>query len=188
MASAALPLFFPAIQVEGRWYGDGCIRLSTPLSPAIHLGAEKIIAVSTRYQRTRTEEDTPYVSGYPPPAQVLGVLLNAVFLDVIDQDAVRLERINQLVRLLPPERREAMRVVDLLTARPSRDVGRLVTEYEPELPKSFRFLMRGLGTRQTRSNDVLSLIMFQADYLGRLIEMGASDAQEMSASIERFLA
>jgi NTE family protein len=170
MASAALPLFFPAVQVEGRWYGDGGIRLSTPLSPAIHLGAERIIAVSTRYQRTRLEEDTPYVSGYPPPAQVLGVLLNSVFLDVVDQDAIRLERINRLVSGLPESQSQGMRPVRLLQLRPSRDVGRLVTEYEPRLPRSFRFLTRGLGTRETRSNDVLSLLMFQGDYLSRLIE------------------
>lgn len=187
MASAALPLFFPAVQVEGRWYGDGGIRLSTPLSPAIHLGAERIIAISTRYQRTKAEEDTPYVSGYPPPAQVLGVLLNSVFLDVVDQDAVRLERVNQLVRDLPPERRAGMREIRLLQLRPSRDVGRLVNEYEPKLPRGFRFLTRGLGTQETRSNDVLSLLMFQGDYLSRLIELGASDAQERQAQIDAFL-
>jgi NTE family protein len=190
MASAALPLFFPAVQVEGRWYGDGGIRLATPLSPAIHLGAERIIAISTRYQRTRAEEDTPYVSGYPPPAQVLGVLLNSIFLDVVDQDAIRLQKINELVAR-SRESGEApggARVVRLLQLRPSRDVGRLVNEYEPRLPKGFRFVTRGLGTRETRSNDVLSLLMFQGDYLSRLIELGASDAQERHDEIEAFLA
>ncbi len=187
MASAALPLFFPAIQVEGRWYGDGGIRLSAPLSPAIHLGARKIIAISTRYQRTRDEEETPYISGYPPPAQVLGMLMNAVFLDIIDQDAVRLQHLNDLVRGMPPERRAGLHEIELLTLRPSRDVGRLVNEYEPQLPRSFRFLTRGLGTRETRSNDVLSLIMFQGDYLSRLIELGAADAEDRRAEIDAFL-
>ena len=187
MASAALPLFFPAVQVEGRWYGDGGIRLSTPLSPAIHLGAERIIAISTRYQRTRAEEDTPYVSGYPPPAQVLGVLLNSVFLDVVDQDAIRLEKVNELLRSCEGVS-AGMRPVRLLQLRPSRDVGRLVNEYEPRLPRSFRFLTRGLGTKETRSNDVLSLLMFQGDYLSRLIELGASDAEERHGEIEAFLA
>ena len=186
MASAALPLFFPAVQVEGRWYGDGGIRLATPLSPAIHLGAERIIAVSTRYQRTRAEEDTPYVSGYPPPAQVLGVLFNSVFLDVVDQDAIRLEKVNDLLRECSSGV-AGMRPVRLLQLRPSRDVGRLVNEYEPRLPRSFRFMTRGLGTRETRSNDVLSLLMFQGDYLSRLIELGASDAEARHDEIETFL-
>ena len=187
MASGALPLFFPATQVDGRWYGDGGIRLSTPLSPAIHLGATKILAVSTRYGRTREEADQPYVTGYPPPAQVLGLLFNAVFLDLLDQDAVRLQKVNELVGEAPKGHRHGMRNVKLCIVRPSRDLGRLANEYEPSLPKSFRFLTRGLGTRETRSNDVLSLVMFQPDYIQRLIELGASDAEAMKDEIAAFL-
>ena len=97
MASAALPFFFPAIEVDGAWYGDGGIRLTAPLSPAVHLGARRIIAVSTRYARSREEADRPAVSGYPPPAQVAGVLYNAIFLDQLDADALQLQQINALV-------------------------------------------------------------------------------------------
>src|SRR5947209_6901750 len=77
MASSALPFFFPAVDVDGAWYGDGGIRLTAPLSPAVHLGAKQIIAVSTRYAGSREEADRPAVVGYPPPAQVAGVLYNA---------------------------------------------------------------------------------------------------------------
>src|SRR5690606_13247417 len=98
MASAALPIFFPAVQIGQAWYGDGGMRLSAPLSPALHLGAHKILAVSNRYVRTRAEASRVEVVGYPPPAQVLGVLYNAVFLDLIDQDAIRLERLNNILR------------------------------------------------------------------------------------------
>jgi NTE family protein len=188
MASGALPLFFPAVQVDGRWHGDGNIRLSAPLSPALHLGAKRIIAVSTRYARTREEADQPSVSGYPPPAQVLGLLFNAVFLDLLDQDAIRLEHVNRLVRSVASEQREGTRDVKLLIVRPSRDLGRLANEYEASLPKSFRFLTRGLGTRETRSNDVLSLVMFQPDYIARLIELGAADAEAMHDEIDLFFA
>ena len=90
MASAALPFFFPAVEVDGAWYGDGGIRLTAPLSPAVHLGARRIIAISTRYARSREEADRPAVSGYPPPAQVAGVLYNAIFLDQLDADALQL--------------------------------------------------------------------------------------------------
>jgi predicted acylesterase/phospholipase RssA len=94
MASAALPIFFPAVQIGSEWYGDGGIRLAAPLSPALHLGADRILAISTRYDRTTEESRAIAVGGYPPPAQVLGLLLNAVFLDLVDQDALRLERLN----------------------------------------------------------------------------------------------
>jgi NTE family protein len=187
MASSALPFFFPAVEIDGAWYGDGGIRLTAPLSPAIHLGARKIIAISTRYPRTREEADRPEVIGYPPPAQVAGVLLNAIFLDLLDADALRLEQLNALVDRLPPEARGGFRHVDLLVLRPSQDLGRLANEFEADLPRSFRFLVRGLGSRETRSNDMLSLLMFQPDYIATLIELGERDARARSAEIEAFM-
>jgi len=135
MASAALPLFFPAIQLDHGWYGDGGVRLTAPLSPAVHLGADRILAISTRYGRTREEADRPAVDGYPPPAQVAGVLLNAIFLDLFDGDALRLQRINDLVDRLPEDQRAGMRHVDLLVLRPSLDLGRLASEYEADMPR-----------------------------------------------------
>ena len=188
MASAALPIFFPAIRLGDEWFGDGGIRLAAPLSPALHLGASRILAVSTRYNRSVSEADRPSITGYPPPAQVVGVLLNAIFLDLIDQDAIRLERMNRLLRKLPEEEREGMRIVELMVLRPSRDLGRLAREYEPRLPGAFRFMTRGLGTRETESADALSLIMFQEDYLRRLIEIGYEDAIARADEIGAFLA
>jgi NTE family protein len=187
MASAALPIFFPAIRVDRQWYGDGGIRLAAPLSPALHLGAERILAVSTRYARSRAESDVRMIHDYPPPAQVLGVLMNAVFLDLVDQDAMRLERFNALIDQIPPEKREGVRPVKLCVIRPSRDLGRLVREYEPKLPMAFKFMTRGLGTRETRSPDMLSMLMFQRDYLTRLMYIGECDAEAKRAEIETFL-
>lgn len=189
MASGALPFLFPAEQIGAAYYGDGGMRLTAPFSPAVHLGARRILAISTRYARTSEEADESVVAGYPPPAQVAGVLLNAIFLDLFDGDALRLERINELVRLVPPERREGLglRELKLLVMRPSRDLGKLANEYEARLPRTFRFLTRGFGTRETRSNDVLSLVMFQPDYLARLIELGERDAEQGWARIEAFL-
>ncbi len=187
MASAALPLFFPAVEVDGAWYGDGGIRLTAPLSPAVNLGARRIFAVSTRYPRSRVEADQPAVSGYPPPAQVAGVLLNAVFLDQLDGDVLHLQQLNGLVGRLPPDARGDLRHIDLFVHRPSQDLGRLANAFEAALPRGFRFLVRGLGSRETRSNDLLSLLMFQPDYIGRLIELGESDARARSAEIDAFL-
>ncbi|MGQ0560423.1 MAG: patatin-like phospholipase family protein [Gemmatimonadota bacterium] len=187
MASAALPIFFPAIPIGQSWYGDGGVRLAAPLSPALHLGAQKIMAVSTRYAQTREESDALAISSYPPPAQVLGVLMNAVFLDLVDQDAMRLDRLNRLLENLPPDQRAGMRLVKLFVLRPSRDLGRLVAEYEPRLPPAFKFMTRGLGTRETRSPDVLSMLMFQKEYLTRLMEIGEADAEAQAAEIDKVL-
>ena len=187
MGSSALPFFFPAVKIADSWHGDGGIRLTAPLSPALHLGAHKILAVSTRYDRSQAEANRPLIRGYPPPAQVLSVLYNAIFLDLIDEDVLRLEKMNFVLRKLPPEDRSGMRVVNILVLRPSRDLGKLSREYEPLLPGFFRFLTRGLGTRQTASPDILSLLMFQSDYLGRLIELGEEDADARADEIERFL-
>jgi NTE family protein len=187
MASAALPFFFPAIEIDGAWYGDGGIRLIAPLSPAIHLGATRILAVTTRYARTREEADRPVITAYPPPAQVAGVLFNAIFLDLLDGDAMHLRQINDLIAALPPERWNGLRPIELFVLRPSEDLGRLANAYEAELPKGFRFLTRGLGTKETRSNDMLSLVMFQTDYCRRLIELGESDARKRRDEFAKFL-
>jgi NTE family protein len=187
MASAALPFFFPAIEVDGAWYGDGGIRLTAPLSPAIHLGAKRILAVTTRYTRTSEEADRPMINGYPPPAQVAGVLFNAIFLDQLDGDALQLRTVNDLIAHLPEHKRQGLRPINLLVVRPSEDLGRLANDYEAELPKAFRFLTRGLGTRETRSNDMLSLVMFQPDYVKRLMDLGEADAEKRRADFERFL-
>jgi NTE family protein len=152
----------------------------------VHLGARRILAVSTRYARSRQEADRPLVVGYPPPAQVAGVLFNAIFLDLLDGDALHLQQINALLARLPADRRDGLRHVDLLVVRPSQDLGRLANEHEAKLPRAFRFLTRGLGTRETRSNDMLSLVMFQADYVQRLIEMGEGDAAARAEEINRF--
>lgn len=188
MASSALPIFFPAIELARHWYGDGGIRLTAPLSPAVHLGADRILAISTRYARTRAEADQSVVNGYPPPAQILGVLFNAIFLDLFDTDALALERVNRLLPYLDPTERAGLRPVRLLLLRPSRDLGQLASEYEPRLPKTFRFLTRGLGTRETRSSDMLSLVMFQNDYLERLIALGEEDGERRAKEIDAFLA
>ncbi len=187
MASAALPLVFPAVRVGPAWYGDGGIRQTAPLSPALHLGAARLLAVSTRYARTAREAAVPATDAYPPPAQIVGVLMNAVFLDSLDQDATTLRRISELTERLPVGQREGLRPVDLLILRPSEDLGRLAADYEPTLPRPFRFLMRGLGTRETRSPDWLSMLLFEPAYLERLMAIGERDAEARLDEIGGFL-
>ena len=187
LASSALPIVFPAVQIGPHWFGDGGIRLAAPLSPALHLGAGRILAISTRHSPTARQANRPTVTGYPPPAQVAGVMMNSVFLDLLDDDAHRLETINRLLAGLPPEERGGMRPVRLLTVRPSVDLARLANRYEPQLPKAFRFLTRGLGTRQIEAPDFLSMIMFQPDYLAELIRVGEEDAETREGELAALL-
>ncbi len=187
MASASLPMLFPSVYVNGSWYGDGGIRLTAPLSPAIHMGARKLLAISTRHIPTPTEAKAPRLDDYPAPAKVIGAMYNAIFLDVFDNDALRLERINSLIKNLPEPNREGLTPVKLLMLRPSEDLGNLAAKYEPQLPKPFRFMTRGWGTREYRSTDMLSLVMFQTDYIHHLIEMGEKDADARRDEIGEFL-
>lgn len=175
MASTALPFMFPAVQLENDWHGDGGVRMSTPLAPSIHLGADRILAISTRFPKSTQQAAEPTSADYPAPAQLAGVMLNAIFLDALDQDAHRLERINGLLSKTAPSNWGDLRPIELLVLRPSVDLGKLAADFEPKLPAAFRFLTRGLGTRETASPDMLSILMFQTDYLSRLIEIGESD-------------
>ena len=183
MASSALPLLFPAVRLGNGWYGDGGVRQAAPLAPAIHLGAQRIIAISTRYPRSQGEADRPVITGYPPPAQVLGAMINSIFLDVVEQDALHLQRINRLVEAMSPEQRGALRPIRLLVLQPSQDLGRLAGAYERELPKGVRFLTRGLGTRETASPDFLSLLMFHPEYVRDLVAIGEADAESAAETL-----
>ena len=188
MASAALPLFFPAVRLEDGWHGDGGIRMMAPCSAPIHLGARRILAISNRHRGITREASRPVIHDYPPPAQIGGQLLNAMFLDDLDHDGLTLQRLNTLIRALPADRRQGLHPVDLVVIRPSQDLGRLSLQFEPQLPGTFRYLTRGLGSRETTSPDLLSLLMFQPDYIHRLLEIGAADAVAESARLAPLLA
>lgn len=189
MASTAIPLVFPAVRLGDAWYGDGGIRLAAPLAPAIHLGADKILAISTRYARSREEADEPVIHGYPPTAQIIGVLMNSIFLDALDQDAHQLHRINRLLDKLPFWRTpRSLRRVEMLCIRPSVDLGRLAHDYEDHIPGSVRLLTTGLGTAETESPDWLSVLLFDPGYIETLLEIGYADARSAHDRIEAFLA
>lgn len=184
LASSALPLFFPAVRLEDGWHGDGGIRLTAPFSPAVHLGANRILAVSTRFGAG----GTPDAAGrHPPPMQIAGQLLDAVFLDDLDRDALELERINRLLHHVPPEKRRGLRPIELLVVRPSIDISRLAAEHEAELPRAFRHLVRGLGSREVKSAGLLSLLAFEPAYLKRLMELGERDAEANGGRIRALL-
>ncbi len=190
MASAALPMVFPAIQVGEEYFGDGSIRHAAPLAPAVHLGADRIVAISVRYGLSEAERAVPQVSGYPPPAQILGMMMHGVFLDALENDAERLVRINRTLSLLPPGTKhpEGLRPVQILLLRPSEDLGKLSAGLVHTLPRALRILARGLGATGTTTPDFLSYLLFEPPYTERLMEIGFNDARAQWDRIESFLA
>lgn len=192
LASSALPFFFPAVAIEDAdlghgWYGDGGVRLTAPLAPALHLGADKILVVNTRYGQSKAEADVPKVDAYPPPSRILGILMNAVFLDVIDRDAQTLARVNALLAATPRDQWNGFRPIDLLVLRPSVDLASLATGFEPHLPPSMRLVMGGLSSGDGRSPDWLSMLLFDPGYVGRLVQIGEEDVAAQLDDIARFL-
>jgi NTE family protein len=187
MASAALPLFFPAVRLGDCWHGDGGVRLDAPLAGAVHLGATRILAISPRYEQSAEEASRLKISGYPPPAQILSHLMNSIFLDVLDRDARQLALLNRVLDQLPAGQREGLRPIDILVLRPSEDLGLLAAHYEPSLPPAFLYLTRSLGTRETTTPDFLSMLMFQPEYLAHMMEIGERDAAARIDEIRRLV-
>ena len=187
MASAALPIIFPSVYINGAWYGDGGVRMTMPLSPAVNMGADHLLVISTRYDRSRVEADQPSIVGYPPVAQVIGILMNAIFLDVLDQDALMLKRINDLITHVPRKHRRGLRPIHMLLLRPSSDIGKLAGQHRPNFSGAFRLMTRGLGSEQTKSADWMSMVLFERGYVDQLIQIGYDDARLQHDEIENFL-
>jgi NTE family protein len=187
MASAALPLFFPAVRLGDSWHGDGGIHLETPFDPARQLGATKILAIAPRHCPSEGEVRRPKIHGYPPPAQILSELTNAVFLDTLDRDAERLQSMNRLLAYLPESVRGDLRPIDIVVLRPSQNLATLAAHYEDRMPRAFRYLTRSLGTRETTAPSSLSIVLFQPDYLRHLLELGAADVEARLPEIRKLL-
>ena len=193
MASAALPILFPAVRIGDAFYGDGSVRQTAPLAPAIHLGARAMVVVTQRNDPQQLHPPAPgpgpsAAPAYPALAEVIGLLLHAIFLDALEADAERLERVNRVVTALPEAQRpEGLRPVRLLMLRPSRDLGALAAGCGVKLPPLVRWLVRGMGGQRATAVDFLSYLLFDPAYTNALIELGYDDVRAQWPLIERFL-
>jgi NTE family protein len=208
LASAAIPLVFPPVALSvasgsTAYFGDGALRLTTPLSPAIRLGARRLFAIGVRCQETadsllRSElADTAggLVSELrrPPLSQVCGVFMNAIFLDHLDADLDHLKRMNALVAATRPvlkaasDEVEPMRVIEPLVISPSADVAIIAKTLEHRLPRTLRYVLDGLGTPDAQSADLTSFLLFDSAFTRELIQLGYRDAAQRIDEIEQFL-
>jgi NTE family protein len=193
LASAAIPIFFRPVAIGGTYWGDGGIRLGNPLSPAIHLGADRIIAVGIRHARPDQqvfEMNQTSTLGVITLADIGGVLMNALFLDALDSDVERMMRINQTLDLLPPEvvanHPAKLRKIPVLAIRPSKDLGKLAGNQLPKFPFILRHLLKGTGASNDKGWDLLSYLAFDSSYTNLLMEVGYEDALRLRNEIEQF--
>lgn len=191
MASSALPTLFPPVRLGQHYFGDGALRQSRPLSPAIRLGADRLFIIGVSESQDDFEKD-PEAEVAPSIPQVLGQMLNAVFLDSTQTDLESLQRINTLVAQLSTRQlRDAglldLRVIDTLTISPSRSLGELAREYIHELPRSMRWFLERTGSiKATGSGGALSYILFEPGYCQHLMQLGFDDTMAKADAVRNF--
>ena len=187
LASSSIPLIFPATRVGDNYFGDGSVRQAAPLAPAVHLGATHILAIGMRPDWARLQVPRA-VESYPSAAQTMGLLFNSLFLDALDADAERLERINTLLDAFPPGARpNGLRPVRLLMLRPSVDLGALARPHWRRLPPLMRRMVQAIGGQREGASDFTSYLLFDPSYTVPLMELGYDDAREQRPAIEAFL-
>lgn len=193
LASSSIPFIFKPVRIGKSFYGDGGIRSNTPFSPAIHLGAERILSIGVRYFRSGTEvrelnQEVEMES--IALSDVAGVMFNSVFLDAIEFDYERLQRINTTLDLISEEVRanhpSRLKKIPTLLIQPSVDLGAMAAGEFNRFPRMLRYLLQGIGASRERGADLLSYIAFDKAYTSKLVEIGFKDALNRRVEIRKF--
>jgi len=190
LASSALPFIFPAVPLRREFFGDGSMRQIAPISPALHLGADRVLVIGVGRQMVQ-QPDRVRLGSYPSLAQIAGHALNSIFLDSLEVDIERLQRINKTIGMIPAEQRSKynmqLREVDVLVISPSEDIDRIAAQYLHELPRSIRFLLRGVGATRARGATLTSYLLFEQAYCRALIALGYKDTMAKRDEVLKFL-
>jgi len=188
LASSSIPILFPPTQVGYRHFGDGCVRNTSPLGPALYLGAQELLVIGVRIQNEISPPPNTSPTKSPSVSRVVNLLLNSVLLDGIETDVERLYRINEFLRRVPPQHQTNLnfRPVNALFISPSEDIGKIAAEMSSRLPRIIRYLLKGLGPLNEAS-EIISYLLFEKEFTYRLIEMGYKDGMEKKKEILRFL-
>ncbi|TDR70629.1 patatin-like phospholipase family protein [Paludibacterium purpuratum] len=186
MASSALPLIFPAARVGDRFFCDGAVRQMAPLSPALHLGAQKLFVVGLASHRSSVRD-----GGYPSPAQVFGHLLNSIFADSMASDMERLIRVNHTVSLLGGHgdlaAQTPLKRVEVFLLNPSASLEDIARKHVHLFPPVLRFILHGTGATRRRGLSLATYLLFEPGYCRDLISLGYKDALKQKAEILNFL-
>lgn len=185
MGSAALPLIFPAYKIGNEYFGDGGMRMVAPLSPAIHLGADRLLVVTTRDERPDPEPSV--AAAYPSFGEIGGYLLDTIFMDRLTADVARLKRINRTLSLMTRDqyRKTSLRKIEALVIKPSVDLRDVTRRHAGDIPRPVRLLLRTLGG-WGRDWRMASYLLFEPGYASELIELGYGDAMSRADEVTAF--
>jgi len=191
MASSAVPFMFPPVQIGGEFYGDGAMRHRAPLSPAIHLGADRMLVVGVRDERPDAEPPVGATPDRPSFAHVAGYMLDTLFMDGLYTDLERLSRTNRILEQMGDCKLTGnlagLRPLHTLVIVPRQDLRSVAAEFVRELPRGVRVLLRGLGARSNSGLQLVSYLLFESGFTKALIDMGYRDAMEMEDELRSFV-
>ncbi|GMQ89387.1 MAG: patatin-like phospholipase family protein [Gammaproteobacteria bacterium] len=191
MASSAIPLIFPAVWLNNEYHGDGSMRESAPLSPALHLGANRLLIIGVR---NTTPDELPSAGDnapYPTIGQITGYMLDSLFMDSLDSDIERMNRINDTISETPDKRVEfkdtTLRPIEFLTISPSKDVREIAQRHATGFPRSVRLLLKTLGALTQEGRPLVSYLLFEPGFCREMLELGYQDGLAAQADIKELL-
>ncbi|GMR21373.1 MAG: patatin-like phospholipase family protein [Gammaproteobacteria bacterium] len=190
MASSAIPFVFAAEKINREYFGDGSMRQTAPLSPALHLGADRVLVVGVTNEHDR-EQERGSEEDYPSLAQIAGHILNSIFLDSMEADLERLERINKTIAMITSHHLEEhgarLRSIDVLVISPSEDIQEIAMRYVKDMPWTLRLLLRGIGSFKKNGSSLVSYLLFEKAFCRSLISLGYADTMQRREEVMSFM-
>jgi NTE family protein len=191
LASSAIPFIFPSIPLNWsgglEYCGDGSMRQLAPISPAIHLGAQKVLIIGAG-RMSETKREVPEKIAYPSIAQIAGHAMSSIFLDSLAVDIERMTRINKTLSMLPEEKRNRseLRSIESLVIAPSERLDEIATRHVKSLPAPIRVMLSGIGATETRGSALASYLLFEPGFTNELMALGFADAMNVKDDVLAF--